>query len=101
MIWLATEDVYLFVEGNGRVLQSACRGSALSGYRATPFQAIQIQNEKVVEPRLAITATKDIHLVVNDAGRVELPHRSGAPDDAWNVKAQFVDSFFQIDENNV
>ena len=68
------------------MLQAAHWGDALRGHGPGPLQGRQIENEQVVEPVLAITASKDEHHVFNDTGRVELAHRRLASDDRRNVE---------------
>ena len=42
LVWLTSKDVNLFVEGNGRVLQTTDRSSPIGIDRPTPFQPIQV-----------------------------------------------------------
>ena len=87
MIGLAAEDIYFLVERDGRVLQSAHRGNALGGHWATPLKSIEVENEQIVEPELSIAATEHIHLVIDNARRVELSHWCLSSNYAWNIKA--------------
>lgn len=32
---------------------------------------------------------------------MELPHRSLSSDDAWNIEAKLINTFFQVDENDI
>ena len=101
MVGLATEDVDLFVEGDGGMLKSASRRYALRAHRPAPLKAVQVEDQQVVEPELAIATTEDVHLVFNDAGGVELSHGGFAPDYARDVEAEPVNALLEVDENDV
>jgi len=83
------------------VLKSAVRSLALSLDGSTPLEGVQIQDEELIEPILAIASAENEHLVVDDTSRVELPHGCFASDDAGDVEAEFVDAFFEVDKNDV
>ena len=101
MIGLSTENVNLFIESNGRVLKSTNWSDSLCCDRTTPLETIKIKDEEIIEPKLAITTSKDVHLVVNYARGVELSHRSFSSDNTWNIEAQLVHSLLQIYENDI
>ena len=101
LVGLSAEDVYLLVEGNGRVLKPADGCGTLCGHGPAPLETEQVENQQVVQPELAIAATKDKHLVVDDAGGVELAHGCLAADDGRYVEAEFVDALLQVYKNHV
>jgi hypothetical protein len=101
LVGLSSKDVDFFVEGDGGVLQSTNRGDSLSGDGPTPLEAIEIEDQQVVEPELAIASAEHEHLVIDDAGGVELSHGSLSTDDAGYVEAELIHALLQVDKNNV
>ena len=83
------------------MLKSSVWSLALSSNRSTPFEAIQIENEQLIEPVLAIAATEDVHLIVDYTGGMELSHWGFTSDNAGDVEAKLFDSFFEIDKDNI
>ena len=74
LVGLAHENIDLLVKSYSGVLQSADWRDTLGRHGATPLETIQIKDEEVVQPELAVASTEHIHLVVNDTRRVELSH---------------------------
>jgi hypothetical protein len=83
------------------VLQSTHGSDSLSGDGPTPLEAIEIEDEQVVEPELAVATTEHKHLVIDNAGGVELSHRGLSADDTWYVEAQLVNALLQVNKDNV
>ena len=83
------------------MLETSVGSLAMSRYGAAPLEAVQVQDEQLIEPVLAVTTSKHVHLVVDNARSVELPHGRFSPDDAGDVEAQFVHSLLQVDEDHV
>lgn len=83
------------------MLQSTDWSDSLCNDGTAPLEVVEIENKQIVKPVFAITATENEHLVLNNARRVELPHRRLAPNYAWNIEAQFVDTLFQVDEDHI
>ncbi len=68
------------------MLQTAVGSLAVGGHGATPLKAVQVQDEQLIEPVLAVSTSKHVHLVVYDACGVELPHGGFSSDDAGDVE---------------
>ena len=66
-----------------------------------PLEIVEIKNKQVVQPVLAITATKYKHHVLDDTCSVELPHGRFPANDAGNVERQLLNSFLQVNEYDV
>lgn len=60
-----------FAVDNGRVLQSAS-GALSGGFDEAPLSGEKVELVEVTEPHLSITATEDVHIIVQDVGCVEL-----------------------------
>ena len=83
------------------MLESSDGCNTLRGDGTAPLKSIEIEDKEIIEPKLTITTTKDEHLIVNDAASMELPHWSLAPDDAWNIEAEFIDTFLEVNEDDI
>ena len=83
------------------MLKSSNWSNSLCCDRTTPLETIKIKDEEIIQPKLTITTSKDVHLVVNYARGVELSHRSFSSDNAGNIEAQLVHSLLQIYENDI
>jgi len=101
LVWLTSKDKDLFIKGNGRVLQATVRSLSMSCDWSTPLKALQVQDQELIEPVLAVSTSKHKHLVVDNGRCVELPHRSFASDDGRDVEAELVNSLFEINENDI
>lgn len=101
MVGLSSEDVDLLIIGDGRVLEPAiwCESECFDG--PTPLELVEVKHEQVVEPELAVAASKDEHLIVDDTRSVKLTHWCLAFDDAWNVEDKLVHSLLEINEDDV
>ena len=83
------------------MLQSSKGRSSLCCNWSTPFKAIEIEDEEIIEPELSVSTSEDKHLVVDDARGVKLTHWCLSTDDSWYVKTEFIDPFFQVDEYHI
>ena len=83
------------------MLETSDGRNSLGRHRPRPFERGQIKHEQVVEPVLAVASTKHKHHVLDNTRSVELSHGSFAPDDRRNVKCEFLDSFLEVDEDDV
>jgi hypothetical protein len=101
LIWLASENENLFVKSDCRMLQSTVRSLALSGNWSTPFKGVEVENKQLIQPVLAIASSENIHLVVDDTSRMELPHWRLTSYNARNIKAEFINTFLQVYEDDV
>ena len=101
LVWLTSKDKDLFIKGNGRVLQATVRSLSMSCDWSAPLKALQVQDQELIEPVLAVSTSKHKHLVVDNGRCVELPHRSFASDDGRDVEAELVNSLFEINENDI
>lgn len=101
MVGLTTKDIYLFVEGDVRMLESTNRCNTLSLNGTAPLKAVQIEDQEVVEPGFAVTTTKDIHLVFDDAGGMELPHRGFSSNNTRDIETQLINALLEIYENDI
>jgi hypothetical protein len=101
LIRLTAKNVNLFVEGNRRVLESANWCYSLSWDRSAPLKSVQIKDQQVIEPELAVATTKYEHLVVDNARGMELSHWCLSSDNARDIETEFLNSFLEIDEYNI
>lgn len=101
LVGLSSKDIDFLVKSYCRVLKSAVRSLAMSGYWSAPLKTNQVKNEQLIEPVLSISTAKNKHLIVDNASSVELTHGCLSSDDAGNVEAKFVDSLLQVDEDDI
>jgi hypothetical protein len=101
LVGLTTKDIYLFVEGDVRMLESTDWRNTLSLNGTAPLKAVQIEDQEVVEPGFAVTTTEDIHLVFDDAGGMELPHRGFSSNNTRDIETQLVNALLEIYENDI
>ena len=83
------------------MLQSSHRSNSLRTHWSTPLESVQVENEKVVKPEFSISTPEDEHLIIDDTGGVELSHGGLAPDDAWDIETEFVNSLLEIYKDNI
>ena len=83
------------------MLESSDGCNTLRGDGTAPLKSIEIEDKEIIEPKLTITTTKDKHLIINDTASMELPHRCLASDDAWNIEAEFINTFLQVNEYDI
>jgi hypothetical protein len=83
------------------MLKSSSRRDTLRLNWASPLKSIKIQYQQIIEPKFAITTSENEHVVFNNTGGMKLSHGSFTSDDAGNVEAEFLYTFFQINENDI
>mmetsp|Transcript_12989 Transcript_12989/g.20133 ORF Transcript_12989/g.20133 Transcript_12989/m.20133 type:complete len:266 (+) Transcript_12989:737-1534(+) len=101
LVGLSAEDIDFLVEGDGRVLEAAYGSNSLRGDGPAPLKLVEVKDQKVVQPIFSVAASKDVHLVVNNTGGVELAHRCLPPDDVGDIEAQLVHPLLEVDEDHI
>jgi len=101
LVGLTSKNVNLLIKRYGTMLQAPVRSLSMGLNWSTPFETIQVQNEELVKPVFAIPSSKNEHLVVYYACRVELSHRCLSPNDVGNVEAEFVNALFEVNKDDV
>ena len=83
------------------MLKPTSRRNSLRLNWASPLKSIKIQYQQIIEPEFAITTSENEHVVFNNTGGMKLSHGSFTSDDAGNVEAEFLYTFFQIYKNDI
>lgn len=83
------------------MLKAASWGITQGLHGSAPLKIVQVEDQKIVEPRLPVSSSEHEHLVLNNTGSMELPHWGLSLDDGRDIESQLVDSLLQVNEDHI